>query len=344
MTNEEILTELNIDNTNKYAIIKDARFKNLGDNLNYYDPKVVNLNSFEGENGNVRYFWFNHSSDWKENSHFNKKISKPSSRSQMFSNREPFSIEPWNQILIDEAAKYGSKVDDNIEDFYNGKTDNLLVETEMSIDNILSNKLVWVGRSIMVCHPNGYVYGEIDELLYSPETDTYYVGDTKTSSSVYKASYGYQLAVYIHILRLLNPDKKFSSIGKINWVKVKSEKWKFDRQWDQKYQMNNGAMPPKVVSKDEIKDHPVYRAKWNGKTPLPKPELTKKIVDIDVQQLGLDKIVEADLYLIYNMLPKYGFYGHASALPDAVAQNEHIKKWNDAVQQKYNQIKETMEK
>lgn len=324
---------------NDYDIVRNKTFTDLGLSLKLYDPSKVELKSFTTAEGKtIRYFWYKYSTDFSENNNFNKSVRKPSSRSAIYNNREPFEVEPWNQILIDESVVYGSKVDDNIEFFFeNGYSDDIMEETSMSVKTMLDHGLVWVARSAMICHPDGYTYGEVDEILYSPKDDIYYVGDTKTSSSVVKISYGYQLATYIEILRLLNPDKNFSPIGVINHVKKKDKKWEYNRDWKEQYRIKTGELPPSIVDKETIKDHPIYRARWNNKKDIPM-EYTRGIVNFNVDELQLTNLVRAEWHLLYTLLPRYGYFAHASALPNAVETNENIKNFNDKLQQKFNQI------
>ncbi len=171
----------------------------------------------------------------KIKSHFQKIIS----RSAFASLREPFIIEPWNQCLIDYANRYGSKVDDDKEHYLLGDRngDEILYETKISLAKILqTTNLVWAGRSQMICHPEGLIYGEIDEIWYDKQEDKYYIGDTKTSSSVDKIGYWYQLGMYIEILKELNPElaNKISSKAIIHWIRIKNEKWSLRSDFNDK--------------------------------------------------------------------------------------------------------------
>ena len=47
-----------------------------------------------------------------------------------------------------------------------------------------------------------------------------------------KMSYWYQLGVYIEILKALNPDKKISALALIDWVKIKKEKWVYNKNFN----------------------------------------------------------------------------------------------------------------
>ncbi len=161
------------------------------------------------------------------------------SRTILSTIREPFEIEPWNQCLVDEAIKYGSKIDDNLEDYLTEKItgENLEMETKVALKNVVDKTdWKWASRSQMVCHSDAIVYGEIDEIWYSEKDDMFYVGDTKTSSSVDKLSYWYQLGVYIEILKSFNPEiaNKISSTATIQWVKFKGEKWKLRPDYNDK--------------------------------------------------------------------------------------------------------------
>lgn len=316
-------------------IVKNSAFSNLLKGINTFNPDVVTLKSFINEDGKeIRYFWFNAPNVFE----YNKTVRKPSSRSAMFNNLEKFEIEPWNQILVDTANVYGSAVDDNIEEFYSyGLRENTMEETIMSISNMKDKRLVWVGRSVMVCHPEGYVYGEIDELLYSPEIDTYFVGDTKTSSSVVKGAYAYQLATYIEILRMLNPDKKFAPLGLINWVKIKDKKWVINKEFNEEEWKQFEGMDSK-----EIKESPVYTAKWPNRVDCEK-EYTESMIAFDLDAAQMTNLVRADWFLIYKLLPQEGYFAHASTLEHAIKENEVIAEANRRIQDKYREIKTKIE-
>lgn len=159
-----------------------------------------------------------------------KYLDKIPSRSVMAEIREPFIIEPWNQCLIDEAVKYGSMIDEDKEDYLFERKDgeSILLETKLSLANLIQNtNLIWASRSQMVCHPDSVVYGEIDEIWFDKVDNKFYIGDTKTSSSIDKIGYWYQLGVYIEIIKSLNPHLKesISSEAIIQWIKIQNDKW-----------------------------------------------------------------------------------------------------------------------
>lgn len=262
--------------------------------LKFWDDEKVTLQEFkpDGSDKIIRYFRKAGYTQWD-------KEAKIISRSGFASFREPFIIEPWNQILIDEANVYGTSVDNNKDDALRGKIsgDEVMKETKMSVAKIMNENWIWVGRGQMVCHPDSLIYGEIDEIWYERSTDTYFVGDTKTSSTVDKIGYWYQLGIYIEILKALNPNKKISPIGTIDWTKIKKEKWVFNRQFDEskweQYKNDTNITP----------DHPVYRVKWNEKTPLNPPEEINLLIKRDLKILGVLDLAKSDMELIkkYNI-------------------------------------------
>lgn len=261
----------------RYCVIIDR-----GKALNYYDADKFTIRSFRPEGKTEPVRWFT----WSGTN-----LSVPS-RSQIGGRREPFMVPPEIQILIDNSQVYGSKVDKDIEDFVQGKhksPETMLQETLRTIENIEREGLVWVDRSVMVCHPDGLISGEIDELLYDPQTDTYFVGDTKTSSSVDKLSYWWQIAVYVQILKELNPDKNISAIGVINHVRYKYFKWECDR-----------SVVDSQPSAESIKpDHPRYNIKWSKGETYDTPILDKSvIVKRDLELEGIMKMVKDELRFI----------------------------------------------
>ncbi|BDU67844.1 MAG: hypothetical protein TYPL_4970 [Candidatus Tyloplasma litorale] len=272
----------------KYA---DFEFGNR--ELKFFDESKVELKKFTppGQKKEIRFF---------RKKGFNQYDPKGKiiSRSGLSSFREPFEIEPWNQILIDEANNYGSKIDKNKEEALKGiiSGNEVLLETKMSVGKMfLKQGFIWVGRSQMICHPDSIIYGEIDEIWYHKETDTYYIGDTKTSSSVDKLVYWYQLAIYIEIMRKLNPNKKISHIGKIDWVKIKNEKWVYNRDFNEK--LWKEWIGKEVSEKDEV-----YRARWNEKISIPEEKINL-IVQRDLEKEGILKLAQLDIDLLlrYNI-------------------------------------------
>ncbi len=267
--------------------MKYADFEFGNNNLKFWDENKVELKEFkpEGSDRVVRFFRKKGFSQWD-------KDAKIISRSGFSSFREPFEIEPWNQILIDEANFYGTSVDNNKENALRELiTDiDVMKETKMSVAKIMNENLIWVARGQMVCHPDSLIYGEIDEIWYHKDTDTYYVGDTKTSSSVDKMGYWYQLSIYIEILRALNPDKKISSIGMIDWTKIKKEKWVYNRNFDESKWTD-------WIGKDVTPNDPVYRARWNEKIEIPVEE-TNLLIKRDLERDQIIKQAKEDIELI----------------------------------------------
>ncbi len=269
--------------------MKYADFEFGKQNLKFWDENAVILQEFkpEGTDKVIRFFRKNGFTKWD-------KAAKIISRSGFASFREPFIIEPWNQILIDEANVYGSAVDNNKEEALRGmiKDDQVMLETRMSVAKIMKEEWIWVARGQMVCHPESLIYGEIDEIWYEPSTDTYFVGDTKTSSSVDKIGYWYQLGIYIEILKALNPDKNISPIGTIDWTKIKKEKWVFNRNF------NEAEWAQYKDDTNVTSEHPAYRAKWNEKTPLTPPEEINLLVKRNLDIEGVLDLAKADINLI----------------------------------------------
>ncbi len=200
--------------------------------LKFWDETKVELKEFTPKDSDrvIRYFRKKVNEQGAPYSQWDKEA-KIISRSGFSNFRDPFIVDPWTQILVDDANVYGSMVDDNLEQYLEGKIDgsSLMMESKLSLAKVSQqHNLVWVGRSQMVCHPESLIYGEIDEIWYDEANDEFIVGDTKTSSSVNKVGYWYQLGVYIEILRELNPDKKFSAISYINWTRIKEKKRRMD--------------------------------------------------------------------------------------------------------------------
>lgn len=304
--------------------MKYANFDKGNKDLIFWDETKVELKSFtpEGQDKEIRFFRKKNFNQWSEEA-------KIISRSGFASLREPFIIEPWNQILIDEANKYGTLVDENKEKALRGQIsdEEVLKETKMSVAKIMKENLIWVARGQMVCHPDSLIYGEIDEIWYNEKEDTYYVGDTKTASQVNKMTYWYQLSIYIEILKKLNPTKKISSIAIIDWVKIKKEKWVYNKSFDEnKWQSFIGE---KVKPTDEV-----YKAKWSGKTPISPIEETNLLIKWDVSKTGLSSqvIKEFDFIKKYKITsPKF--------FEEQLKINGDLKKENDNLQSSYDSIR-----
>lgn len=272
--------------------IKDIVDFELGSReLKFYDNSKVSLEEFKTEGRTIRYF------RKKDNNKSGEEL-KIISRSAFYNFREPFIVDPWTKILIDEANIYGTAVDDNIEQTLNyeldGDVSKIMEETKSSIKDIAARKWIWAARSQMVCDPNSLIYGEIDEVWYDKASDTYFVGDTKTSSEVDKIGYWYQIAIYVEILRQLNPDKKISSIATINWRRIKTHRWVpnqdfNENDWD-------GTIDYNSVKPTD----PIYTAKWNkdNRLELNPPEVTNKFVERDLDVLKIIELASNDMKLI----------------------------------------------
>lgn len=291
--------------------------------LKFWDDSRVELNSFipKGTDRTIRFFRKKGFSKWD-------KEAKIISRSGFSGLRDPFIIEPWNQILIDEANIYGTLVDLNKEEALRGKiADNMVMkETRMSVAKIIGQGLIWVARGQMVCHPESLIYGEIDEIWYDQKINTYFVGDTKTASSVDKITYWYQLGIYIEILRALNPDKKISSIGMIDWVKIKKEKWVWNRNFDEKMWIDS-------IGKEVKKDDPVYRSKWNEKIPIETEEINL-IIKRDLEKIEILDQVKKDL----NLIKKFNI--SSVSVVKVLIDNKDFISENNILQKKYDILKE----
>lgn len=294
--------------------------------LKFWDDSQVEIKEFkpEGQDRVIRFFRKKGFGQWD-------KAAKIISRSGFSGFREPFEIEPWNQILIDEANKYGTAVDVNKEEALRGmiSDDQVMKETRMSVGKIINSGLIWVARGQMVCHPKSLIYGEIDEIWYDINTDTYFVGDTKTASTVDKMTYWYQLSIYIEILRALNPDKNISSIGVIDWVKIKKEKWVFNRNF-------NEALWQEWIGKEVKPTDPVYRAKWNEKTPIPVEE-TNLLIKRDLERDQVIKQAKEDIALInkYNI-------SSVDVFKDKLENDIVFKEENNKLQSQYEFIKSNL--
>ncbi len=299
-------------------------------NLRFWDESKVELKEFipEGSDRVIRFFRKKGFGQWD-------KQAKIISRSGLSGFREPFEIEPWNQILIDEANVYGTAVDKDKEAYLKGQisSEDIMKETKMSVAKIYKEGLVWVGRSQMVCHPDSLIYGEIDEIWYDESNDTYYVGDTKTSSSVDKVGYWYQLAIYVEILRQLNPDKNISHIGKIDWVKIKKQKWVWNRDFSES-QWQDVLLTWDSFSDEQKRNHPVYKAKWNEKQDLDPMEETNLVIERDLDELGILSLAKEDIKLLADY--KINSVDEFKSLLESNATFQNI---NSKLQARYDLIK-----
>lgn len=311
-----------------FFIMKYADLKFGEETLKFFDENKVELKSFTLKDSNpskvIRYFR-------KKDYAFNDKQGKIISRSGFSGFRDPFEIEAWNQILIDEANVYGTAVDNNKEKALKGEItdDEVMIETRMSVGKMYQQQgLVWVGRSQMVCHKDSLVYGEIDEIWYDKEIDTYFVGDTKTSSAVDKITYWYQLAIYIEILKSLNPNKNISSIGIIDWVKIKTQKWVYNRSF-------NEANWEEWRNKKVTSSDPVYRAKWQEKKDIPREEINKVVKrKLDDQGMDLLELAKKDMVFIQ----KHNI-SSVDVFKELLINNEEFKNENRILQTDYDSIK-----
>lgn len=148
------------------------------------------------------------------------------------------------EILRSKSINYGNGIDDSKHVLaYEGKVNSK--HREILIDNLkklkaAGMKIVAVG--VPVTHENLSISGEIDQILYHEETDTYFVSDTKTgkrnplyrySDFLRKVEYDekniWQLNLYIDILKSNNPDLKISNIGMIDWIRNIKEEFVFDK-------------------------------------------------------------------------------------------------------------------
>jgi len=293
-------------------------------NLIFYDKNKVEIQSFtpEGSERSIRFFKKTGFDKWS-------KDAKIISRYGFSSFREPFEIEPWNQILIDEANKYGTLVDKNKEKALRGEISDseVLKETKMSVGKIMQKDLIWVARGQMICHPESLIYGEVDEIWYHKKTDTYYIGDTKTSSSVDKMSYWYQLGIYIEILKALNPNKKISSIALIDWVKIKKEKWVYNKKF-------NESQWQESIGKDAKPNDPVYNAKWSGKKALPVPEEKNSLVEKNLEKSQILSQVKNDIAFIKNFK-----INSVAVFQEKLNSDEKFTFENNMLQEKYDELK-----
>ncbi len=303
--------------------MKYADFEFGNNNLKFWDENKVELNSFtpEGSTKVIRFFRKKGFTQWD-------KAAKIISRSGLSGFREPFEIEPWNQILIDEANVYGTAVDNNKEEALRGQINDALVmkETKMSVAKIMSQGLIWVARGQMVCHPDLLIYGEIDEIWYDAKNETYYIGDTKTSSSVDKMGYWYQLSIYIEILKKLNPDKNISYIGMIDWTKIKSKKWVYNRNFDE-------SKWAEWIGKTPTPNDPVYKARWNEKKSIPVEE-TNLLIKRDLKR---DKIIEQASKDI-EFIRKWNI-SSVDVFKTLLETNDNFVSENNALQKEYDFIK-----
>ena len=303
--------------------MKYANFEKGKSELIFWDDSKVELKSFipNGSNREIRFFRKKDIDQWSEKA-------KIISRSGFSTLREPFIIEPWNQILIDHANKYGTLVDKNKEEALRGKIadEDVIKETRMSVAKIMNEDLIWVSRGQMVCHPDSLIYGEIDEIWYSEKEDTYYVGDTKTASQVDKMTYWYQLSIYIEILKELNPNKKISSIAIIDWVKIKKEKWVYNRNFDENKWKD--WIGKEIKSTDEV-----YEARWKEKKPLDPIEETNLLIKRDLSKMGLSSQIKDEFALI----KEYGITS-PKVFSSLISNNQEFKLTNTSLQNNYDLI------
>ncbi|NQX83126.1 MAG: hypothetical protein HRS50_00205 [Mycoplasmataceae bacterium] len=302
--------------------MKYENFKFGNDTLVFWDAFKVELLDFELENKKIiRYFRKKGFGKWD-------KAAKIISRSGLANFREPFIIEPWNQILIDEANVYGTLIDENKEKALRGiiTDQEVLKETKMSVAKIVKENLIWVARGQMVCHPDSLIYGEIDEIWYDKKTDTYIVGDTKTATSVDKMTYWYQLSIYIEILRALNPNKNISSVGVIDWVKIKKEKWVYNKNFDE-------SLWQDWIGKVATINDPVYKARWNAKTPIPIEE-TNSLIKRDLERDQIIKQAKQDIELISQFK-----ISSVDVFKDKLKKDPEFKESNSKLQSQYDFIK-----
>lgn len=350
-------------------------------NLKFWDKNTAILKEFVLKDTGNKIRYFRKAGYGKFDKDPNAKII---SRFGFSSFREPFIIEPWNQILIDEANEYGTSVDDNKEQvLFNNKIDetileqivktidsdktslskqlkeqkDILLETWMSVIKIMKKEWIWVGRSQMVCHPEALIYGEIDEIWFEPKTNTYYIGDTKSSSSVDKIGYWYQLSIYVEILRALNPDKNISSIGVIDWTRIKDFKWKvkesvkedvklslktirnFPENKDLEFSELWAKAEEHALSKfngliDVKPEDEVYAYKWE-KNPLDNKAVVNEIVERDLTNEGILDLVKRDLDLIRKFK-----IASVDVFNSLLESNEDFKIENQSNQEIYDSIDE----
>ncbi len=308
-----------------------------------------------------------------------KHLLKIPSRTVLSTIREPFEINPWDQCLVDEAVKYGSKIDDNLEDYLTEKItgEKLEMETKVALKNILDKTdWKWASRSQMVCHSNASIYGEIDEIWYSEKDDMFYVGDTKTSSTVDKLSYWYQLGVYIEILKSFNPEiaNKISTTATIQWVKFKNEKWKIRPDFNDKDQNgvhiniakryeyskwileNMDGKKPETITraqevKNEIEGKIIPQFKGRGMEAKPDSEYYWMKWSQEKEQLPetewkcelLHKDLEAEgiLSLVrddINFITKYNI-STEDEFNELINSNPEAKRENELLQSRYNNLK-----
>lgn len=362
----------------------DFEFGN--NNLVYWDENASILEEFvlKDTGKKIRYF---------RKAGFDKFSKDPAgkiiSRFGFSSFREPFIIEPWNQILVDEANEYGTLVDDNKEDvLFKHLVDesilnsivqtidqdksilakqlqeqkDIMLETWMSLIKIMKKDWIWVGRSQMVCHPESLIYGEIDEIWYEPSTDTYYIGDTKSSSSVDKIGYWYQIGIYVEILKALNPDKNISSIGTIDWTRIKDFKWSIKPEMKDRTKAvlqdvkqtatqeelddflklwakaENKALEAYAALTDVKPTDEVYNIKWE-KQQLDEKVVVNDLVYRDLTNEGVLDLVKKDLDLIrkYKISSVDVFNQLLENNNDFIIENESNQKLFDSIGNKIKQ-------
>ncbi len=393
------------------------QFKNFeyGKKLSYWNNNKVLLASFipQGQDNEVRFFrkkpdnWLEllNTSNLKEvvndksisefvkdngvalegfavHQQVGKHLGRIPSRTVLSEIREPFEVEPWNQCLIDSAIKYGSMIDDDKEQylFEQKSGEDILMETKLSLAKVLQNtSLVWTGRSQMVCHPEGLVYGEIDEIWYDQQSNKFVVGDTKTSSSVNKIGYWYQLGVYIEILKQLNPELKddISNTAVIQWIRIQNDKWSIRsdfadkdengefKNYAKRYEYSKWILDnaegkrPETLEKakknvTEI-EYEISKYKGKGNQPLPTDEVywmkwnKEKVMrdepDFKNELISKDLETEGVLSLVrddINFISKYNIKT-VEDFKTLVETNAEAKQENDSLQQRYNVLKQKYE-
>lgn len=310
-----------------------------------------------------------------------KHLFKIPSRTVLAEIREPFIIEPWNQCLVDKAVEYGSRVDDNKEEYLFGKIDGskLMEENQHGLVTALKSNLVWVTRSQMVCHPRALVYGEIDEIWFDRSTNKFVLGDTKTSSSVDKIGYWYQLGVYLEVVKELNPNIDFSDEVIIQWTKIKDQKWTIKDGFQDKdlngnfknvakqYEYSKWILDNKEGKKQETIDtalehveridreilskyrgrgneikptDPLYYSKWNEQqTWLDTTEYTDELVRCNLKETGVLDLIKEE----FAFLNKYRFTT-VEEFNNLISTDKEAELENSVLQAKYDQLKEYFEK
>lgn len=281
------------------------------------------------------------------------------SRSVISEIREPFVVLPWDQVLVDDSIEYGSKIDDNLKNTLTIKDSNEIEETKLTLDYIKEKTpFKWTHRSQMVCHNDAIVYGEIDDILYDSIEDKYYVTDLKTSSSADKKSYWYQLAIYIQILKSLNPQiaHKISNTALIKWTRIKTEKRIVHPNFNDKnengefmniaknYEYNkwiieesNSSQEAKTKAQDVISSiENEILSRWEGRDNSPTPNHGIYFMKWQQNKEPIDKIIVNEL--LEKDLDSSGY------LSLAEEDINFFAKWNIKTVEDYKEILETNNK